>query len=40
MRVDDLDAQRLVELDVNPLLVLPCGQGTVAVDAMIRLAEA
>ena len=27
----------LVELDVNPLLVLPEGKGAVAVDALIRL---
>ena len=25
------------ELDINPLLVLPCGQGVVAVDALIRI---
>jgi acyl-CoA synthetase (NDP forming) len=31
-------AERLVELEVNPLLVLP--EGAVAVDALIRLAEA
>jgi acetate---CoA ligase (ADP-forming) len=30
---------RLVELDVNPLLVLPKGQGVVAVDALIVMAE-
>ena len=30
---------RLVELDVNPLPVLPKGRGAVAVDAMIRMAE-
>ncbi len=30
---------RLVELDVNPLLVLPVGAGVVAVDALIRMAE-
>ncbi|MGH6932494.1 MAG: acetate--CoA ligase family protein [Dongiaceae bacterium] len=30
--------ERLVELDVNPLLVLPKGQGAVAVDALIVLA--
>lgn len=29
----------LEELDVNPLLVLPPGQGVVAVDAMLRLRE-
>ena len=28
---------RLVELDVNPLLVLPEGQGAIAVDALVRL---
>ena len=33
-------AARLVELDVNPLLVLPQGRGVVAVDALLRLAEA
>ena len=32
-------ADRLEELDVNPLLVLPEGRGAVAVDAMIRLRE-
>jgi acetate---CoA ligase (ADP-forming) len=31
------NAARLEELDVNPLLVLPEGQGAVAVDALIRL---
>src|SRR5205823_3096242 len=30
---------RLIELDVNPLLVLPAGQGAIAVDALIVLAE-
>jgi acyl-CoA synthetase (NDP forming) len=30
---------RLVELDVNPLLVLPAGAGVVAVDALIRMAD-
>ncbi|MFP6731040.1 MAG: acetate--CoA ligase family protein [Alphaproteobacteria bacterium] len=30
---------RLVELDINPLVVLPQGQGAVAVDAAIRIAE-
>jgi len=32
-------ADRLLELDVNPLLVLPLGQGVLAVDALIRLAD-
>ncbi len=31
-------ADRIVELDVNPLLVLGPGQGAVAADAMVRLA--
>jgi acetyl-CoA synthetase len=30
-------ADRLVELDVNPVLVLPKGHGVLAVDALIRL---
>jgi hypothetical protein len=29
------DAKRVVELDVNPLMVLPRGQGAVAVDALL-----
>ncbi len=32
-------AASLVELDINPLLVRPCGQGVVVADALIRLAE-
>jgi acyl-CoA synthetase (NDP forming) len=32
------ESARLMELDVNPLLVLPPGQGVVAVDAVLRLA--
>ena len=32
-------AERLVELDVNPLMVRPRGLGAVAADALIRLAE-
>ena len=31
------NASRLVELDVNPIIVRPVGRGAVAVDAMIRL---
>ena len=34
-RFADAYRDRLVELDVNPLLVLPEGQGAVAVDALI-----
>ena len=33
------ERKRLVEVDVNPLLVLPRGRGTVAVDALIRVVE-
>ena len=32
-------AGRLVELDVNPLIVRPAGNGAVAADVLIRLAE-
>ncbi|MEO7939059.1 MAG: hypothetical protein ABIR55_10575 [Burkholderiaceae bacterium] len=31
------NATTLLELDVNPVLVLPQGQGVLAVDAMIRI---
>ena len=31
-------ADRLVELDVNPLIVRPAGKGAVAADVLIRLA--
>jgi hypothetical protein len=30
---------RLIELDVNPLLVLPQGQGALAVDALVVLVD-
>jgi acetyl-CoA synthetase len=30
------ERSRLLELDVNPIVVLPEGQGVVAVDALIR----
>ncbi|HMB77568.1 MAG TPA: acetate--CoA ligase family protein, partial [Kiloniellaceae bacterium] len=30
---------RLLELDVNPIVVMPEGQGAVAVDALVRLAD-
>lgn len=33
------NAAQLLELDVNPVLVLPHGRGVVAVDAMIRLLQ-
>jgi acyl-CoA synthetase (NDP forming) len=32
-------ADRLVELDVNPLFVLPAGRGAVAGDALVRMVE-
>jgi hypothetical protein len=38
-RFAEAHAESLEELDVNPLLVLPPGQGAVAVDALIRLRE-
>ncbi len=33
----EMEGTRLVELDVNPLMVLPRGNGVVAADALIRL---
>ncbi len=30
------DAAKLTELDINPIMVLPQGSGTLAVDALIR----
>jgi acetyl-CoA synthetase len=33
------NASRLVELDVNPIIVRPTGRGVVAVDALIRLVK-
>lgn len=38
-RFAEAHADSIEELDVNPLLVLPEGQGAVAVDALIRLRE-
>ncbi|MGH7186444.1 MAG: acetate--CoA ligase family protein, partial [Pseudomonadota bacterium] len=38
-RFAEAHRDRLLELDVNPLLVRPRGHGAVAVDALIRLAE-
>ncbi len=34
----EAERDRLIELDVNPLFVLPVGRGAVAVDALIVLA--
>jgi acetyl-CoA synthetase len=39
MRYAEANRDRLQELDINPLLVLPEGQGAVAVDALIRLRD-
>ena len=33
------NAERLEELDINPVLVLPEGEGVLAVDALIRIRE-
>ena len=33
------NADKVLELDVNPLMVLPQGQGAVAVDALISKAQ-
>jgi acyl-CoA synthetase (NDP forming) len=38
-RFAEVHADALEELDVNPLLVMPEGQGAVAVDALIRMRE-
>lgn len=35
-----LDAPRVIEAEANPVLVLPEGQGVVAVDALVRVASA
>jgi acetyl-CoA synthetase len=39
-RYAESERDRLIELDVNPILVLREGDGVVAVDAMVRLAGA
>jgi acetate---CoA ligase (ADP-forming) len=38
-RYADANLERLVELDLNPVIVRPAGRGAVAVDALIRLSE-
>ena len=38
-RFAEANRERLVELDVNPLLVRPRGSGAVAVDALVRLSD-
>jgi acetyl-CoA synthetase len=37
-RYAEANAARLLELDINPVIVRPAGQGAVAVDALIRFA--
>ncbi|MBV9344935.1 MAG: acetate--CoA ligase family protein [Gammaproteobacteria bacterium] len=38
-RFGESHAQRLVELDLNPVIVRPRGRGAVAVDALVRMVE-
>ena len=38
-RYAEANVNTLVELDINPVIVRPMGQGAVAVDALIRLAQ-
>jgi hypothetical protein len=38
-RFAEENVDRLLELDLNPVMVRPAGLGAVAVDALIRLAE-
>jgi acetate---CoA ligase (ADP-forming) len=38
-RYAEENVNRLLELDLNPVLVRPAGCGAVAVDALVRLAE-
>ena len=38
-RYAEANVNTLVELDINPVIVRPAGQGAVAVDALIRLAQ-
>jgi hypothetical protein len=33
------NATRLLELEINPLLVRPAGRGAVAADVLLRLAD-
>jgi acetyl-CoA synthetase len=35
--VDFINSNEVVELDINPLLVLPQGKGAIAVDALVKL---
>jgi acyl-CoA synthetase (NDP forming) len=38
-RYAEANIDRLIELDINPVIVRPAGRGAVAVDALIRIAE-
>jgi acyl-CoA synthetase (NDP forming) len=38
-RYAEANLDRLIELDLNPVIVRPAGQGAIAVDALIRLAK-
>lgn len=38
-RLAEREAERLLELEINPLILRPAGKGAVAVDALLRLAE-
>jgi acyl-CoA synthetase (NDP forming) len=38
-RYAEANVDKLVELDINPVIVRPVGRGAVAVDALIRIAE-
>jgi len=35
--VDFVNSNEVIELDINPLLVLPQGKGAIAVDALVKL---
>jgi len=35
--VDFVNSNEVIELDINPLLVLPQGKGVIAVDALVKL---
>jgi acetyl-CoA synthetase len=37
--VDFINSNRVAELDINPLLVLPQGKGAIAVDALVKLRQ-
>jgi len=35
--VDFVNSNEVIELDINPLLVLPQGKGAIAVDVLVKL---